>query len=273
MLQRLSQILAGFRWAAKFDNPLEILVTKHLLRRKSPLALVHQGMQLFIDLRTSDGHVVGDVLLEGMYDRHLNEVGKGRKPFRYLNLGANIGTFDLRVFQIFGSQCSGVAVEMNPATFARLVMHLEDNRLLSRVRAINAAVWDAPGEAQVEIEERDTGQTCRSPGGTGTRGHGDMGSEHQEWPVPLVPWRDVFALASQGGMVDLVKVDIEGAEEQVIPCITPDEAARMRFLVVETHGPSARQVVTGHLQALNFTRLSEEPGTGTTHLAFWKAPG
>lgn len=113
----------------------------------------------------------------------------------------------------------------------------------------------------------------RGHGDTGTRGHGDMGSEHQEWPVPLVPWRDVFALASQGGMVDLVKVDIEGAEEQVIPCITPDEAARMRFLVVETHGPSARQVVTGHLQALNFTRLSEEPGTGTTHLAFWKAPG
>ncbi len=258
MFSRLSQILAGFRWAFRFDNPLEIITARHLFRRKSSIVVTYRGMDILIDSLTSDAHVVGDVLLDGMYDQFLREAGAGRKSFRYLNLGANIGTFDLRAFQTLGSSCAGIAVEMNPATCARLIVNLEANRLFT-VRAINAAVWNIPGEITVDLRGRDTGQTCIDSA---------VG-----WSVPLVPWQEIFAIASKEGPLDLVKIDIEGAEKCVVPCISAADAERIRFLVVETHGPDARAVVNEHLQNLGFTRLSEEPGGGATHLGFWKGTG
>lgn len=89
--------------------------------------------------------------------------------------------------------------------------------------------------------------------------------------MPMLPWGELFATASGGETVDLVKIDIEGAEERVVPCITSAEAAKIRFLVVETHGPSARTAVNAHLSNLGFRLISEDPGTGQTHLGFWNA--
>ena len=177
MASRPFQILAGIRWATRFDNSLEILVSNHVFRRRRALTLVHQGMPVLIDGLSSDAHVVTEVLLDGMYDEYLRTASEGRPLLRYLNLGANIGTFDLRAAQIASHGCAGAAVEMNPATYARLVVNLETNNLTS-VRAITAAAWDAVGEVRVAIEARDTGQRCEN--------------SERGWPVPMLPWAALF---------------------------------------------------------------------------------
>ena len=200
------------------------------------------------------------VLLEAMYDQSIETAGAVAGDFRYLNLGANIGAFDVRLFQLLRGRhqsITGTAVEMNPATCARLLLNLELNRMFS-VRAINAAAWDEPGTVFVSVEDRDTGQ------------RGAIGGDPRGHTVPLMPWRELFDLASVGGTLDLLKIDIEGAEEKVVPQLTGDDARRTRHLVIETHGLGIHQRVGDHLRRIGFVQASETPGPGETHVSRWE---
>ena len=188
-VSRLREIIAGVKWAFRFDNPFEVLCTRHVFRRKRSVMVEHGGMQMLIDSQSSDAMAVTEVLLDAMYDQAIKSASTATGDFRYLNLGANIGAFDVRVFQLLRARhhsIIGTAVEMNPATCARLLLNLELNRMFS-VRAVNAAAWDEPGTVFLSVEDRDTGQRCAVGGDT--RGH----------PVPLMPWRAMFDIASAGG--------------------------------------------------------------------------
>ena len=257
---RLREIIEGTKWALRFDNPLEILIARHVFRRKRAVVVAHSGMQMLIDSESSDAMAVTEVLLDAMYDQAIQAAGAGVGGFRYLNLGANIGAFDVRVFQLLRSKYPsviGTAVEMNPATCARLVLNLELNRLFS-VHAINAAAWDEPGTTFVRVEDRDTGQRCAD------------GGDHRGQPVKLMTWRELFDIASAGDVLDLVKIDIEGAEERVVPQITGDDARRTRHLVIETHGLDIHQRVGEHLRGIGFVQTIETPGPGETHVSRWE---
>lgn len=261
MIRRLKEIVGGMAWAFRFSNPIDILLTRHVFRRKRSVVIERGGLQMLIDSQTSDGQAVTEVLVEGMYDAAIRRAAENRSAFSYLNLGANIGAFDVRVFELLRGQCqpiAGVAVEMNPATHARLLLNLELNNLRS-VHAMNAAAWDSAGVTQVRIEERDTGQKCAE------EGVGDG------YPVPLVPWSELFGKAI-AGPVDLVKIDIEGAERKVVPQITETDRQRIRFLVIETHGAEVRQLVDAHLHTIGFRRENETPGDGETWLTLWQNP-
>ena len=218
---------------------------------------------MLIDSNSSDAMAVTEVLLDSMYDQAIQTAGEGDGAFRYLNLGANIGAFDVRVFQLLRNKrpsIDGTAVEMNPATCARLLLNLELNRMFS-VRVINAAAWDQPGNTLVRVEDRDTGQRC------------DVGEDSRGRPVPLMPWRELFDIASAGGTLDLLKIDIEGAEEKVVPQITEPDARRTRHMVIETHGLDVHKHVSDHLRGVGFDLASETPGPGNTHVCRWKGGG
>ena len=261
MIRRLKEILGGVSWAFRFSNPCEILLTRHFFRRKRSVIIGHGGLQMLIDSQTSDAQAVTEVLLEGMYDPAIHRAAEGCATFSYLNLGANIGAFDVRIFELLRGRCqpiAGLAVEMNPATHARLLLNLELNDLRS-VRAINAAAWDTAGVTQVRIEERNTGQQCAEEGAA------------DGWSVPLVPWRELFGKTS-ATPVDLVKIDIEGAERKVVPQITEADRQRIRFLVIETHGADVQEQVGTHLRAIGFQQESQTPGDGETWLTLWQNP-
>lgn len=258
-MKRLREIFGGVRWAFRFENPFEILTARHLFRRKRTVVLERGGMQMLIDSQGSDASAIEEVLLEGMYDTTIRSAAEGRESFRYLNLGANIGAFDIRVFQLVRASClriEGIAVEMNPATHARLTLNLELNNLYS-VRSINAAVWDQPGETLVRVDERDTGQSMAG------------GAVDGGCPVPLLPWDQLFAEAVALGPLDLVKIDIEGAEARVVPQITAADRARVRFLVIETHGLEVDRRVKAHLAGIGFREIDRKAGAGATHLILW----
>lgn len=68
----------------------------------------------------------------------------------------------------------------------------------------------------------------------------------------------------------MLKIDIEGAEERVVPQITGDDARRTRHLVIETHGLDIHQRVGNHLRSVGFVQVSETPGPGETHVSRWE---
>ena len=92
-----------WRGAFSWDNPYELLLDYHLLRRRDPIRLQKDGAQLVVDYKSSDMTAAQDILIEGMYDQALNAAVSKIKTgdcLRYLNLGANIGAFDVRAWQL-----------------------------------------------------------------------------------------------------------------------------------------------------------------------------
>ena len=259
----------SFRGAFLWDNPWELLLDYHLLRRSDPIRLIKGGVSVIVNYRHSDMQAAKDVLLDGMYDAAFkvafDDVKKGG-TFRYFNLGANIGTFDLRAFQFaksHGSNLSGIAVEMNTATFARLVLNLEINRLLA-IRPINSALAGEDGEITCDLAARDTGQKA---------GSGEEGGSSTEHSVPAVSWRTLWQSSDAANGFDLVKVDIEGAERYFLNDLTPVQAVRIRYIVIETHDSSLHALCDEKLACLGFELLHKEPESPGTRVSLWRMNG
>jgi FkbM family methyltransferase len=261
-LRAFHAIRGAFYW----DNPWELLLDYHLLRRSDPIRLLKAGVSLVVNYCHSDMQAAKDILLDGMYDPAFKAAFKDAKnpgAFRYLNLGANIGAFDLRACQVaklHESNLAGVAVEMNTATFARLVFNLEINRLLA-IHPINAALANEDGDINCDLAARDTGQKAG--------GQGDSTTEHS---VPAVSWKTLWGSIAGPDGFDLVKVDIEGAELCFLSNLTPDQAAKIRCIVIETHDSSLHALCDERLPQLGFELLQKDPDSPGTRVSLWERP-
>jgi len=138
---------------------------------------------------------------------------------RILDCGANIGVASL----FFRRRYPGAritAFEADPALFALLDANLDANGAAT-VERRNVALWTSTGRLTFCSEGSDSGMIEALPGAVDGR----------SVVVPSVRLRDVIEAESS---IDLLKVDIEGAESEFI---TPDNPflARIDRLVVEVH--------------------------------------
>lgn len=250
IMRRFYEVCGGIRWAFSFDNWFEILVQWHIIRRRSPLVLVHQGFSMQIDAESSDRNAVTDVLVNGMYDKAISLACKGRSGFTYMNLGAHIGAFDIRCATLAGAVTNGLSVEMNPSSHARLLLNLVRNGL-SQVTALNAGVWSEKGCFLVSDDTRGTGQRCE-PDNKASNGR----------PVPLLTWRELASVYGDSSPIDLIKVDIEGSEGRFFKDEPGHIAGRARWIVVETHDEVNHLSVKGFLGRLGFECIQDEPASG-----------
>ena len=78
-----------------------------------------------------------------------------------------------------------------------------------------------------------------------------------------VPTTDLAHLvdrqSAEGGMIDLLKVDIEGAEEDFL-CTKPEFLERVRVLVVELHPKSCNTARVLETLQRSFKTVEEIPG-------------
>jgi FkbM family methyltransferase len=145
-----------------------------------------------------------------------------------LDVGANIGLFALRHARA-GARV--YAVEPQPDAFGRLERNIAANNLGSRITALPCALGAVEGWARL-VEGRATPLTrvvpdlpaCRDPGEPVAAG--------------TVRLHTLDALVAELGLprIDLVKLDVEGAEVEVLRggrWVLP----RVRRLVLEVHAP------------------------------------
>ena len=253
-----------WRGAFCWDNPYELLLDYHLLRRRDPIRLQKDGAQLVVDYKSSDMTAAQDILIEGMYDQALNAAVSKIKTgdcLRYLKLGANIGAFDVRAWQFAknnGLDIAGAALEMNTATFARLVMNLEINKLL-HILPINAALLAEDGQMSCELAARDTGQSAV---GLHTL------PQTTVQMVVAMSWETLWGKVA--GPFDLVKVDIEGAEAVWLEQLTQSQAQLLDYVVIETHSLDLHSLCDRNLPALGFELLQKDSSGESTRVSLWK---
>jgi FkbM family methyltransferase len=153
-----------------------------------------------------------------------------------VDAGAHVGTFAATAA---AHATQVVAVEPNPDNLSLLRANLARNGI-DNVEIVEGALW--PGEGEVEL-------AMAGPTSAGSIvGDGDG-------TTLTVPTVDLDALVRRVGAVDLLKVDIEGAEFEVLRAVSPATLAQIDTIVGELHlwaDPSGGEDLRHQLEGAGF---------------------
>jgi FkbM family methyltransferase len=147
-------------------------------------------------------------------------------PLRILDCGANVGLASL-FFRRLYPDARITAFEADPSLFQMLDANLKANGAAD-VEVRHAALWTSTGSLTFQCEGSDSGMIGSLRGAVAGR----------STAVPSLRLHDVL----DEGPVDLVKLDIEGAEDAVLADCEP-VLHRVKALVLDLHefDPAARQ--------------------------------
>ncbi len=166
-----------------------------------------------------------------------------------VDLGANIGAFAVWA----SSQrpaASFFSVEPFPSTFSRLTQHVEKNQLQKRVTCVQAAVSSLDGSVRFDATVGKRSY-CR----TILAGEVDV-------PAVEVPSYRLKTFLDQFGIdrVDCLKMDVEGAEYDILLSAEPETLKRVSCLTMEYHDNARAEALWSHLNASGFKRIRFTPG-------------
>lgn len=175
-------------------------------------ALVHTrwGSMLFVDTR--DSVVAPCLLLHGLWETTVTEwfetnLGPGDA---FVDVGANIGYFSLLAAKLVGGAGRVVSVEAHP----HLAELLRRNVIVNDVR--NTTTWHRAAwseETTLKFHLRVNFASNSSVGSLGASGLSDHYDAEEIVEVPAVP---LDLLLADMGRVDVMKIDVEGAEVRAL---------------------------------------------------------
>ena len=211
------QILALDRKYIAYTYSLKKYLLKFLFNRK-PFPLQFGSANFWIMPGSSDLYTIYEIC----YDRGY-EPRQQQPPYHYrtiVDFGANIGVFSVWAAQAFHPETL-VAVEMEPACFRQLNENIKLNGLENVIRPIQAAIYEHSGQVATRRRVGYTFHELRPQGG-----------QHF---VPSFSFAD-FLQHTGLNTIDLLKVDIEGAEKYLL---TPENAGlfqeRVKYILLESH--------------------------------------
>jgi FkbM family methyltransferase len=178
----------------------------------------------------ADWTIYNDIFVDGEYDPAiafaLAKAKQGPKSVAILDLGANVGFFSLRVGELLfrenieGLKTELLLVEGSPTVFKKLNQRLAGQPTLKdRYRATNGLVGQRTGTGTIYEFSY----------------HGLISTVPRRLSRPQrVPFVDLDALCKGVPRLNLIKCDIEGAEEIFIPNY-PELLRKTDAIVVEFH--------------------------------------
>jgi FkbM family methyltransferase len=144
----------------------------------------------------------------------------------FLDVGAHAGYFSLVASNRVGPEGHVYAIEPNPGTFAALQRHLSVNGV-PNVHAVNCGLADAPGSIALHMPPSmlDYNATVLP---------------RSDWTRVDVPARTLDDCVREWGVdrIDLMKIDVEGAEPSVLAGGVESLARGVvRHAMIEVNGP------------------------------------
>lgn len=166
-----------------------------------------------------------DHLLLGGHEPHLIAISESLFPKGgiFVDVGAHVGMYTCRLAR---KAKQVVAIEANPKTAQALQHNVVINGQANRVRVVPYAAWDVAGE-KVELYDANGTESGGSTGAVKLREPGV--------PVGKAPTTTVDMVCVSCPRVDLVKIDVEGAEARVLAGARKTLARHRPTLIVEMH--------------------------------------
>lgn len=217
MLNRLRTALLGWRQDWALRRLAHLLPAPDLARlyrqpRYRPLAVTFRGQPLLVPDAASFKHAATEIFVQACY----SVPTQAPAPY-FIDCGANIGLATLFLLHRHpGARV--VAIEADPGIHAILMQNLASQGVAQQVEVVQAAVWHQPGTLTFHSEGADAGSVVAAQ---------DRAANTIAVPaITLHQWLD--------RPVDLLKLDIEGAELAVLQSIAP-QLPQVRHLFVEYH--------------------------------------
>lgn len=194
-------------WTEKFSLT-QFLIKFVLSRRvskqssKNDTALTLQGITYIVGLQSTEIYTIQELYTDRDYDQINDFIPK--YGWTVLDIGANVGMFAMKQ-----AYCGAYvyAFEPNQDCYRRLSRAIVENKLGSNISALNYAVGTAPGTGRMRLRD---GQT--------TAGSVVATTSHdatQDLTVKITSL-DLMIPALTVTHIDLLKIDVEGAEVEVL---------------------------------------------------------
>lgn len=148
-------------------------------------------------------------------------------PMTIVDVGANVGVFSLRAAELFRG-VRIVACEASPWAYEQLVRNVELNPALCNIDTRHCAVVGSLNSRDIDFWMDATASASSTLLESAIRDE----SAGQWVKVPAVSLSAVLASVT---MVDLLKVDVEGAEYEILQATPASVLAQVRRIVVEYH--------------------------------------
>jgi len=235
-------IRAGLTWYYELSGFRGVLAggAYHLFGRPKEIKAYPPGIQkpVYIRIKTTDEIVYRDTLLYPQYAVELPFI-----PKTIIDAGANIGTVSIYFAHKY-PEARVIAIEPESSNFALLSRNVQPHPAIT---AIHAALWNRDGE--ISVSEPDP-----------TTGAGEWGFVTHEGPgakVRAITMRTLMQ-ETQTRSVDLLKIDIEGAEREVFEDC--DWIDSVRCVMIELHDrlkPGCTEAVDRAMRGFTKSQMGE----------------
>lgn len=174
----------------------------------------------------------------------------------FLDVGANIGYFTVLAAACVGERGRVFAFEPEPRNFALLQANLALNQLAGQVTAVQAALSNSDGSAQLHLHPENLGD------------HQLYASGARRTAISVATFSGANFFAGQAALPDLVKIDTQGTEQAVVEGLLPvlqKRGAGLRMLV-ELTPYSLRQAGTSGARFIKLLGSLKLPFAIVDHL-------
>lgn len=217
--KRITNFIDRSRWLGEImSSPYQAGIHWVRIRFSPQLKAIGKYGSYKFRFRGMDVPIVREIIHEKEYDFLRSKIENIKEP-NILDVGAHIGLFSICILNIV-PDAHILSVEAGPDTFQMLTNNVEcaNNDKKAMWKAINRAAWS---DSSV-IKFNDTGMSMSQ-----------QVNKDGKIEVTGVSLKELIKM-SGNDKVDLMKVDIEGAEEEFL-CATPEVLKNVDRLVIELH--------------------------------------
>lgn len=188
------------------------------------------GYNYYLRKGTSDMPVFRQIFMDGEYDFHISS-----DPHLILDLGANIG-LSAAYFATRYSSARIIALEPSKSNYQQLLLNTAKH---PNVKPYNLAIWSET--KNLEIDESQMGGEWA----TQVKAPGTSGSTQVIKGISIPELAELESFST----IDLLKVDIEGAEEELFK--DPYWFRKVRLTAIELHDAYFPSSSNNFFRALN----------------------
>jgi len=252
--------IEGFRRIWQFDNRWQLIAWRIFFPHEPINIYRIGGIQMLADHSASDANGAREVIATPMYRKFFGAM-QLISPLKVLDIGANNGGFPLLLKMLGYELRKTVCVEMNPNTFLRLRYNIESN-LHENCILYNVAICGDERELDLNLGSGSTGDSIYQ------NGHSQEAT--RAYKIKGISFDDIYENTFGDEIVDICKMDIEGAEYDVFT--TPHHKAieKCRYLIIEIHDGEGRkpEQVLRKLNECRFVELPVEKEIGEAVYGF-----
>jgi FkbM family methyltransferase len=269
--QEISRLLG---YVATGKSPLDKLkiLTMHLLiylqylsppPAKGVFDRIARGTTIQTELKFTLGTPYNLCVFSPSWEKGLEDAFDLKKGVCFLDVGANVGKYTLRAAILVGESGKVIAVEPNKGNFRVLVKNIELNKLQNCI-PFNIAASSTDGEVTLFLGPNSAEHSIVQDFGRGSY---------------RIRARALDKVLNETGIekVDIIKIDVEGAELEVLEGLNMTLKKENPLIVIEIHPLKNKYKIVEYLNNLGYVEELLDSGLhikgGIAHYRFRKENG